>query len=115
MPFAAGVITGYAATLLMCVAAALLMLLTDSAEGISGAAAVIITAISGFVSGRHAGKLKRHGGLKTGALCGALYIIPLLLLSLISGGFGGALFFVKLILCIAFGAAGGVMGVNAVP
>lgn len=115
MPFLTGVIVGYVVTLVMCVAAALLMLMTDSAEGMSGTASVIATAAASFFAGRSAGKLRRRSGLKTGALCGIIYIIPLLLLSLLFGSFGGVLFFIKLFMCIAFGAAGGVLGVNSVP
>ena len=115
MPFLTGLIVGYAITLVMCAAAALLMLMTDSAEGMSRVAAVLSTAASSFFAGRCAGKLRRHSGLKTGALCGIIYILPLLLLSLLFGNFGGVLFLVKLFLCIAFGAAGGVLGVNSVP
>lgn len=113
LPFAAGLIYGYILTLILSVAAAVLLLVTDSAESLSGTISVIITAAACFMGGRHAGKLRRHEGLKTGALCGLLYFAPLLLLGLIFRSVGGVLLIVKLLLCIAFGAAGGVVGVNS--
>lgn len=113
LPFAAGVITGYIVTLVLSAAAAFLLFVTDSAEGLSGAVAVIISALSCFIAGRRAGRLRRRDGLRTGFLCGILYMLPLVLVAVIWGTFGGALFWVKLILCAVFGAAGGVNGVNS--
>ncbi len=113
LPFAAGALTGYAVTLVMTAVAALLLLLTDKAEGFSGAAAVIITAVSCFCGGRKAGKLSRHNGLRTGALSGVLYLLPLVLVSAVAGFFGTGMLWVKAVLCVAFGAAGGVAGVNS--
>ncbi len=113
LPYAAGVITGYIVTLMLSAVAALLLFLTDSAEGLSGAAAVIISALSCFCGGRRAGRLRRHDGLRTGFICGIIYMLPFALVALIWGTFGGALFWVKLILCAVFGAAGGVNGVNS--
>lgn len=113
LPYAAGLITGYIVTLILSMAAALLLYLTDSAEGLSGAAAVIISALSCFMAGRRAGRLRRRDGLKAGFICGVLYMLPLVLVALIWGTFGTALFWVKLIVCAVFGAAGGVNGVNS--
>lgn len=113
LPIAAGVITGYIVTLVLSMAAALLLFLTDSAEGLSGAAAVIIAALSCFFAGRRAGRLRRRDGLKTGFICGILYMLPLTLAAIIWGTFGGTLFWVKLVLSAVFGAAGGVNGVNS--
>ncbi len=113
LPYAAGAITGYIVTLVLSAAAALLLFLTDSAEGLSGAAAVITSALSCFCGGRRAGRLRRRDGLKTGFICGILYMLPLTLVALIWGTFGGVLFWVKLILCAVFGAVGGVSGVNS--
>ena len=113
LPYAAGVITGYIVTLVLSAAAAFVLFLTDSAEGLSGAVAVVIAALSCFFAGRRAGRLRRRGGLKTGFFCGILYVLPLTVVAIIWGTFGGMLFWVKLILCAAFGAAGGVNGVNS--
>ena len=113
LPYAAGVITGYIVTLVLSAAAAFALFLTDSAEGLSGAAAVIIAALSCFWAGRRAGRLKRRDGLKSGFLCGILYMLPLTLVAIIWGTFGGTLFWVKLILSAVFGAAGGINGVNS--
>ncbi len=113
LPYAAGVITGYIVTLVLSAAAALALFLTDSAEGLSGAVAVVISALSCFFAGRRGGRLRRRDGLRTGFICGVLYMLPLTLVAIIWGTFGGVLFWVKLILCAVFGAAGGVNGVNS--
>ena len=55
----------------------------------------------------------RKNGLKTGALSGAVYIVPLIVLSIIFGKAGTFMLFVKIFLSVIFGAAGGVSGVNA--
>lgn len=113
LPYAAGLVTGYIVTLVLSAIAALVLFLTDSAEGLSGAVAVVVSALSCFMAGRRAGRLKRRDGLKAGFICGLLYMLPLTLVAMIWGAFGGALFWVKLILCAVFGAAGGVNGVNS--
>lgn len=112
-PFAAGVTGGYAVTLLTAVIGALIVLATDSAETLSGVMSIAALAAGSFCGGRISGALRRKNGLKTGALCGLLYMIPLALLSLVFGVMTGALLAVKLAVCTAFGAAGGVFGVNA--
>lgn len=81
--------------------------------GLSWIVAVPATAMGSFLCGRTAGKMRRRGGLKTGAVCGIMYCVPLILLALIFGTVQGALLPVKLALCIGFGAAGGVSGVNS--
>lgn len=108
----AGLIVGYIAALLVSVLAAALLSLTDAAAQTAGAAAVLAMSIGSFLSGRTAGIIKRRDGLKTGTLCGIVFVLPLLIISAVFGGGWSAMFFVKLILCAAFGAVGGVAGVN---
>ena len=112
LPYAAGAASGYILTLALAVPAALLLLVTGSVESFSGAAAVIIMALACFFSGRTAGMLRRRDGLKAGALCGVIYLAPLLLLGIIFRTIGGVLLVVKALLCVVFAAAGGVAGVN---
>lgn len=113
VPFASGLASGYIVTLALSAAAALLLLLSGSAEALSGAVSVIVMAVSCFFAGRTAGKLRRRSGLKSGALCGLLYFAPLVLLGVIFRTIGGLMLIVKLLLCVAFAAAGGVVGVNS--
>ena len=113
-PFATGIIIGYIATIVLSVAGALFLLLTDSAEALSGAASVIVMAVSCYIAGYTSGKLRRHGGMAAGAACGLLYMILPFLISLLTLNVGGTLLVVKLLLCVGFGAAGGVVGVNSV-
>lgn len=111
-PFVAGLISGYAAALMVCAAAALLLSFTDMAAAAAGAAALLAAAAGSFVSGRTAGILRKRGGLRTGAICGVIFILPLATLSAALGMMGGALLIVKSLLCVCFAAAGGVSGVN---
>lgn len=112
LPYAAGLIVGYIAALPVSVFAAALLSLTDAAAQTAGAAAVLAMSIGSFLCGRTAGIIKRRDGLKTGALCGIVFVLPLLILSAVFGGGWSAMFFVKLLLCVAFAAVGGVAGVN---
>lgn len=113
LPYAVGIAAGYIAALLVCIPAALVLSFTDVAAKTAGAAAVLAMSIGSFVCGRTAGIIKRRNGLKTGALCGVIFVLPLLILSAIFGGSSlSAMFFVKFMLCVAFAAVGGVAGVN---
>ena len=111
-PFTAGLLSGYLSALAVCAAAALVLSFTDLASSAAGAAALLAAAAGSFVSGRTAGTLRKRSGLKTGALCGVLFIAPLALLSAVFGLLGGVMLIVKSVLCICFAAAGGVVGVN---
>ena len=110
--FTAGVAGGYIAALAVAAIGAVIVLITDSAEDMSGAMSIAALAAGSFISGRISGAIRRRDGLKTGAICAVMYLIPLVILSLIFGVMSGALLPVKCVLCIAFGAAGGVVGVN---
>ncbi len=112
LPYAAGLVAGYAAMLPVSVIAAALLSITDAAAQTAGAAAVLAMAIGCFLGGRTAGIIKRRDGLKTGALFGVMFVLPLLVLSAIFTRSWSGMFFVKLILCAAFAAVGGVAGVN---
>lgn len=112
-PFTAGLAVGYGAALVFAALAAGAITLTDTADFASAAAAVLATCFGSFICGRTAGKLKRKDGLKTGALCGVFFIVPLIILSLIFGRAEGVMLFVKTALCVIFGMVGGVSGVNA--
>ncbi len=92
--------------------AAALLSLTDAAVQTAGAAAVLAMSIGSFLCGQTAGIIKHRDGLKTGALCGIAFALPLLILSAVFGGGWSAMFFVKLLLCVSFAAVGGVAGVN---
>lgn len=82
-------------------------------SGLSWLTAVPAVALGSFMCGRTAGKMRRRGGLKTGAVCGVCFFLPILVMSVIFGGIHGVLFPVKLALCLCFGTAGGVAGVNS--
>lgn len=111
-PFIIGMIVGYAATAAICAAAAVILSFTDSAATAAAAAAVIALSVGSFVCGKTAGFLRHRNGLKTGAVCGVLFVLPVTVLSLIFGSGNGGGLILKIGLCIAFGTVGGVAGVN---
>ena len=112
MPFGAGLLVGYAVLAVISGITAVVVLITDM-SALAGISAVFAISAGSFSSGRTVGKMLRKNGLKTGALSGALYIVPLIVLSIIFGKAGTFMMFVKIFLSVIFGAAGGVSGVNA--
>ena len=112
MPYGAGLCLGYAALAAISGIAAVIVLITD-ASAAATAAAVIAIAAGSFIGGRVVGKMNRKNGMKSGAICGAAFIVPILLLSVIFGKAGTFMMFVKITLSVVLGAAGGVSGVNA--
>lgn len=112
-PYLIGLAVGTAAALLICIAAALILLFSDAAAKAAGAASVVALSVGSFLCGQTTGKIKRRNGLQTGALSGLLFSVLPVLLSIIFLSFGTAMLFVKLLLCVFFGTAGGVAGVNS--
>lgn len=113
LPIVAGLIVGWAAALLICVLGGLILSFSDMAGAGSVITAVLAHAVGSFAAGRTAGEMRGRGGLKTGALCGVLFFLPPLALSIIFGMAGTFLLPVKALLCLCFAAAGGVVGVNS--
>ena len=113
LPYAAGIISGYLLTLAAAAVIALPLSFTDIAADMAGAAAIACMAAGAFICGRTGGAIRRRNGLKTGMLCGALYFIPLMIISVIAGAAGSIMLPVKALVCLAFSAAGGVAGVNS--
>lgn len=112
MPYAAGLCAGFAALGAISCVSAVIVLITDATAAAS-IAAIIAIAAGSFISGRVVGKARRKNGMKTGAVCGAAFIAPILLLSIIFGKAGSFMLIVKILLSVVFGAAGGISGVNS--
>lgn len=111
--FAIGLAVGYAAMLVVSVAEALVLSFFDGAAKTAGAAAVLSLSVGSYFCGRTTGKIRRRNGLKTGFLCGLLFSVLPIVLSIIFAEFEGAMLPVKLIMCALFGTIGGVAGVNS--
>ena len=112
-PFVRGIATGYMVTAAISAAGALILLLFGADGGISWLPATAAAAAGSFVCGRTAGKIRRHDGLRTGAICGVMYIAPLIHLAIILGRTDGTLILIMLLLCLGFAAGGAVSGVNS--
>lgn len=112
-PYLIGLLFGYIATVLTILPAALILSLMKSASRAAGAAAVVALMIGAFVCGKIAGTVRHKDGLKTGFLCGLVFSVPIIIISVIfSSGTVGTLF-LKIALCSSFAAVGGVSGVNS--
>lgn len=101
---------GYTGALAVSLLAAGVLSFTDAAAKTAGGAAVLALIIGSFLCGRTAGVIKRRDGLKTGALCGLIFVLPLLLISAIFYNSWSAMFIIKLLLCTAFAAVGELRG-----
>ena len=112
MPYLLGMAVGYGTTLLISVAAAVILSFSDAAAKSAGAASVIALSVGSFMCGRTAGIMRRRDGMRTGALCGLMFSAAPVVFSLIFGYFGSAMGFVKPLLCVFFSTVGGVAGVN---
>ena len=64
--------------------------------------------LSGFICGR----IKRHGGLKTGFRCGVILLVLCGIGAAISGNFDGTSAASKIFTAVICGCTGGVLGVN---
>ena len=77
---------------------------------------VAILIISSLTAGYVSAALIRERGLMWGAVCGALMMITLALLSsALNISSVGALLWIKLVICAVSGAIGGIFGVNYKP
>lgn len=112
-PYLIGVLFGYIATVVTILPAALILSLMKSAAGAAGAAAVVALMIGSFVCGRISGTIHHKDGLKTGFLCGLIFSVPIILISVIFSSVSAGTLFLKAALCTSFAAVGGVSGVNS--
>lgn len=108
-----GVLIGEAVTLVLLFLFSCMMAFVDlplaAADWMSAGALVIGAAAGGFLSA----VISKANGLLTGFLCGALFCILLILLSLVFHPFEATTFFLlKIVLSLIFSAIGGILGVN---
>ena len=112
MPYLLGMAVGYGITLLISIAAAVILSFSDAAARSAGAASVLALSVGSFMCGRTAGIIRHREGMRTGALCGLIFSAAPMALSLIFGYYGSVMLFVKPLLCVFFATAGGIAGVN---
>lgn len=112
-PYLLGTLFGYIAMILTILPAAVILSMMRSASKGAGAAAVVSLMVGGFVCGKTTGLVRRRDGLKTGLLCGLLFAVPIMILTLIFSTKSGGSLLLKIALCVAFATVGGVSGVNS--
>lgn len=109
-----GVLMAYAISLIVFLAAALMLNFSNVSEAIVPHLTYITSVISIIVGSMHASKTIGEKGWLNGGICGILYFLGLLILSIFMG-IGLASFSVilsRLFLAFLFGAIGGVIGIN---
>lgn len=112
-PYLLGALFGYTAMILTILPAALILSMMRSASKGAGAAAVISLMIGGFVCGKTTGLIRKRDGLKTGLLCGLMFAVPIIVITVIFSSKTDGSLFLKTALCVAFATVGGVSGVNS--
>ncbi|MBQ8623482.1 MAG: TIGR04086 family membrane protein [Oscillospiraceae bacterium] len=108
-----GVVKATAFTLIACVMISTLMLFIDLSDELLTYISFILLAGMCFMSAYFSTQLKRTQGLMQGLLCGLIVFVSISFLSVLTGNFSlSALIIIKLFVCIAFGALGGIKGIN---
>ena len=109
-----GVLMAYAISLIVFLAAALMLNFSNVSEAIVPHLTYITSVISIIVGSMHASKTIGEKGWLNGGICGILYFLGLLILSIFMGiGLASlSVILSRLFLAFLFGAIGGVIGIN---
>ncbi|UMZ74016.1 TIGR04086 family membrane protein [Natranaerofaba carboxydovora] len=109
-----GVLLAYAISLLVFLVTALLLNLTNISDVIIPHLTYITSVISIVVGSMHATKNIGEKGWLNGGVCGILYFVGLLLLSVLMGIELAStnIILSRLFMAFVFGAVGGVLGIN---
>ena len=113
MPLLWGTLVGAVSVLVLLLAAAALCVAVDIPAGLVSPMAFVACAAGAAVGGLVAGKISRKRGWLFGLLCGLLvYLLIACVGAFCVGGAVGTHAALSLLLCIACGAVGGIVGVN---
>ncbi len=110
----AGMLIGLAASLIMLLIFSLVMTMRDVPQGIVPTLSAVSVALGSFAGGFTGAKLHKKSGLAIGAVTGFLMCLLLTLAGLAVQGAGmGASVLIKLVISLAAGGIGGIIGVNS--
>ncbi|GHV46886.1 hypothetical protein FACS189499_03180 [Clostridia bacterium] len=84
-------------------------------EALSSVFGIIAFGTGCLFAGIFAGRVKRRNGLPTGTAAALLMLVPVLILSVMTGNFSGEAVTGRIVTAILCGAVGGVIGVNKNP
>ena len=103
-----GLLTSAALIALLAAAAYFLQMKRE----LSGSMAFLAFAAGCLVSGLICGLIKKHGGLKVGAICAAALLVPAMIVSAAAGSFTGGEIVPKVLSAVIASCTGAVIGVN---
>ena len=110
---ALGIIFGLVIIIALCSLFALIMSFTDLPNFIISAISFLIISLACYFSAYFSTQIYRKNGLFQGLMCGLGVFALLFIISLLGHKSQlSTMVFVKLLLCIVFGAIGGIKGVN---
>lgn len=110
---ALGIIFGLIIIIVLCTLFALIMTFADLQDLIISAISFLIISLACYFSAYFSTQIYRKNGLFQGLMCGLGVFALLFIISLLGHKVQlTAMIFIKLILCIFFGAIGGIKGVN---
>lgn len=111
--FLKGLLLAFVFTLLTFVLFACLLAYTALSEGLIPAICIVVQSIGAAIAGFSAAKAAGNRGMLWGVLAGFGYMAVLWLCAYLAGGTGiGSYFLLRLLLSLAGGALGGIIGVN---
>ncbi len=103
----------FAITLMICALISVIMLCFDLSEELLGYISLALIGLTCYLSAYFSTQRIRTKGLIQGLLCGVLIFLIVLILSVLTGKLSlSEQLPIKAIICIAFGIAGGVKGIN---
>lgn len=107
------VLCGFAVSAVLSLLAAGVMYALGMPPSSSGFLSFAALAAGAFTAGLLCGLIRRRGGLKRGALCSALFLVPLLIISALTGNLTGEALIAKALSVLMCSCTGAVIGVNA--
>ncbi len=107
-----GLAAGGLAVLIICTLLSIVMTLADIPDIIISAAVVIMLSAFCYICAYRSTQICRRGGIKQGAISGAIAALPILVISSISCGYISDYCLVKTSACLIFGIIGGIRGIN---
>lgn len=107
-----GAAAGGLSVLIICLVLSVIMTFVDIPDIIISSAVVIMLSAFCYICAYCSTQICRRGGIKQGAVSGAIAALPILVISSISCGYVSDYCLVKIFSCLIFGIVGGIRGIN---
>ncbi len=107
-----GAAAGGLAVLIICLILSAILTFADIPDIIISGAVVVMLSAFCYICAYRSTQICRRGGIKQGAISGAIAALPILVISSISCGYVSDYCLVKISACLIFGIIGGIRGIN---